>query len=328
MENTKGNKIIFKPTKDNIELEVRLDDETVWLNQAQMAQLFDRDRDTISEHIQRVFKDGELEENPTTRNFRVVQNEGKRKVLRDVIHYSLDMIISVGYRVNSKKGTQFRIWATKILRDHIVQGYTINHRRLELEASKYKELQVQLQTLKKVYENKKIHEAEAKGLIKIITDYADGLTLIDKFDRNKLEIPASSTHKVQKINYENAINDINTLRNELKVGELFGQEKDDGFKSSLQTIFQTFDGKDLYISVEEKAANLLYLIIKNHSFVDGNKRIGSFIFIRFLDLNGMLYNADATKRIEENALVAIALMIAQSDPKNKDLMVRLVVNLI
>jgi len=319
------NKIIFKLEENSIIVEVKLENETVWLTQAQMSFLFDKDRDTISEHIQNIFKEKELLKESVTRKFQATAVDGKSY---NTIHYNLDVIISVGYRVNSKKGTQFRIWATKILKDHIVKGYTLNQGRLRLEEQKYFELQSQLGILKKVYENEELKLDDAKGLIKLITDYAQGLNLLDKFDNNKIEISNLRNKNAVEINYEQARNEIDKLKDALETSDLFGNEKDNGFKSALVTVFQTYDGKDLYPSIEEKAANLLYLIIKNHSFFDGNKRIGAFMFIRFLDINGLLYKENNTKIIEENALVAIALMIAQSDRKEKDLMVKLVVNLI
>lgn len=318
------NKIVFKATENSVELEVRLENETVWLTQKQMSKLFNKSRKTITEHISTIYSEKELEKDSVSRNFQLTAADGKSY---NTIHYNLDMIISVGYRVNSKKGTQFRIWATNTLRNYLVKGYAINQKRLETDAKKYEELQVHLQTLKRVYENETIGEVEAKGLIKVITDYSKGLELLDKYDQGKLEV-SKEQNQGKGINYEDALNDISSLRERLKLGELFGKERDSSFNSSLRTIFQTFDTVDLYPSIEEKAANLLYLIVKNHSFVDGNKRIGVFMFVRFLDLNSILYSIDGKKAIEENTLVALALMIAQSDPKNKDILVKLVANLI
>lgn len=316
------NKIVFKTTRDSIDLVVRLENDTVWLRQEQIAILFDKERSVITKHINNVFKEKELSEESNVQNLHISGSD------RPVKFYSLDVIISVGYRVKSQQGTQFRIWANKILKDHIVKGYTLNTHRLKLEQQRYKELLSNLNTLKKVYDNEKLQLDEAKGLIKVITDYADALNTLDLYDQNKLTILKKSNKKSVKISYEDALEAINQLRLNLDAGNLFGNERDGGLKSALLSIFQTYDGKDLYSSIEEKSANLLYLIIKNHPFIDGNKRIGSFMFVRFLDLNGLLYKENGQKNIEENALVAIALLIAQSDPKDKELMVKLVSNLI
>lgn len=323
---SKKNIVIYKTADNDIQLEIQLDKDTVWLSQAQMAELFEKDRNTVSEHIQNIFREGELNEDSVTRKFRATASDGKSYLTN---HYNLDVVISVGYRVKSLRGTQFRIWATNVLRDYLVEGYAINQRHLEANSEKYIELQEQLKTLRKVIDNASFTLDQSKELVRIISDYAGGLELIDKVDHGEVGMPAQlTTEDVTYIAYTQAATDVVQLREQLNVHELFGNEKDNVFKSALQSISQTFDGKDLYPSVEEKAANLLYLIIKNHPFTDGNKRIGSFMFVRFLDLNNLLYRTDGTRLVEENALVAIALLIAQSDPKHKELMVRLVVNLI
>lgn len=326
----KDKNIIIYKTKDNkIEVKADLDKETLWLNLNQIAELFNRDKSVISRHIKNVYSSNELKKDSTVAFFATVQNEGGREISRDIEHFSLDLIISVGYRVNSKEGTQFRIWATNVLRKYLVEGYAINQKRLEENNAKYFDLQKQLKTLRKVIENESYTLDQSKELVRIITDYADSLDLLDKFDHNKIDIPKALSKKQSiELDYDFAVSEINRLREEFNASELFGNEKDNGFKSALKTIFQTFDGKDLYPSIEEKSANLLYLIIKNHPFSDGNKRIGAFMFIRFLDVNKLLYRENESKLVEDNALVAIALLIAQSDPKDKELLVRLVVNLI
>lgn len=327
MDNSNLDKLIFIEEGNGINIEVLLEDETIWLTQSQMATLFNKDRNTINDHIIQIYEESELERNSTYRKFRLVQTEGLRQVTRTIDHYNLDVIISVGYRVKSKQGTQFRIWANKILKEYLINGYVLNQKKLESERIKYESLQSQLKTLRKVYENEQFSLSESKELIRIITDYANGLNLLEKFDKSAIEI-YKPKRKANSLNYLEAVNNITELRISLKAGSLFGNEKDDGFKSALQTIFQTFEEKDLYPSIEEKAANLLYLIIKNHPFTDGNKRIGAFMFVRFLDLNKLLYKSDGTRSIEENTLVAIALLIAQSDRKDKQQMINLVVNLI
>jgi len=328
MNNTQS--IAIYKTKDNkIELQVYLEKDTVWLTQAQMATLFGRDTNTISEHVQNVFNERELNKSSTARKFRVVQKEGTREVARSIEHYNLDVIISVGYRVKSLHGTQFRIWATNVLRKYIVEGYVINQKRLEQESQKYLELQTHIQTLKTVVENESFLLDQSKELVRIISDYAQGLTLIDQVDEEKVQLPKKRTRrKAKQLQYNEVKKDIEQLRASLNLHELFGNEISTGLQSILRSIFQTFEKKDLYPSIEEKAVNLLYLVIKNHPFSDGNKRIGSFVFLRFLDVNKLLYRNNNTKLVEENALVAMALLIAQSDTKQKEVMVKLVVNLI
>lgn len=322
------NIVIYKTDDNQVELRVKLDTDTIWLDQKSIADLFSVNIPAISKHISNIFNDGELRSDRTVSKMEIVRKEGERSVKRSVEVYNLDMILSVGYRVNSKRATQFRIWATNVLRKYLVDGYAINQKRLESESKKYFDLKSQLKTLKNLIENESVDLAGSKELIKIITDYSQKLDLLDKFDNDKILIPASTTKKQAKeIIYKEAVKEIDKLRQKFEASQLFGNEKDDGFKSALKTIFQTFEGKDLYPSLEEKAVNLLYLIIKNHPFSDGNKRIGSFMFIRFLDINSLLYREDNSKSVEDAALVAIALLIAQSDPKDKELMVKLVINL-
>lgn len=329
MENINKNIIIYETKNKNIEIKTDMNNQTIWLSQSEMADLFDKDSDTIGLHIKNIFATNELSEKLTTEEFSVVRKEGVRKVKRTIKHYNLDVIISVGYRVSSKKGTQFRIWATNVLKQYLVHGYTLNQKVLEEQSQKFIDLQKYLKTLGNVAKNEDFTLETSKELMRIVSDYAQTINLLDKVDKNELIIPNSTNKTKSKIlKYTTAKKEIDRLRIELDAGELFGNEKDSGFESALKAIFQTFNGKDLYPSIEEKAANLLYLIIKNHSFTDGNKRIGAFMFIRFLDINGLLYRANNSNLVEKNALVAIALLIAQSDPKDKDLMVNLVVNLI
>jgi prophage maintenance system killer protein len=313
--------IIYKAKDVKSNLEVNLRDETVWLSQKQMAQLFGKNVMTINEHIRNVYKEGELKRKPTIRKFLIVQKEGKRQVTREVECYNLDVIISVGYRVKSKQGTRFRIWATNLLKQHLVKGYTLNQARL-------KELQQTVNIISKVATAKNLSGDEATGLLKVITDYSYALDVLDKYDLQQLEISHTSKREIFRIEYDEAISAIRELKRKFKASELFGHEKDNSFKSSLNNIYQTFDKKELYPSIEEKAANLLYFIIKNHSFSDGNKRIAAFIFIWFLERNHLLYHADGTKRIADNAIVALCLMIAESGAEEKDAIVKVIVNLI
>lgn len=320
-QKSEGEILIYKSKDGKSGIEVSLKEETVWLSQKQMSELFGKNIMTINEHIRNVFKEGELDRKATIRDFLTVQKEGKRIVSRNIEHYNLDLIISVGYRVNSKQGTQFRIWATGVLKQHLIKGFTINERRL-------KELQQTVKLISQVAANKNLSNDEATGLLRVVGDYSYALDILDKYDHEQLEIKHTSRKEIFKIDYEEAINAIFKLKQKFKSSDLFGKEKDNSFKSSLQTIYQTYDKKELYPSIEEKASNLLYFIIKNHSFSDGNKRIAAFVFIWFLERNKILYHENGSKRIADNALVALCLMIAESKAEEKEIIVKVVVNLI
>lgn len=309
--------LIYQNTKDNIEVSVNIKDDTLWLSQKQMGELFGKDSDTIGLHLKNIYSTEELDKNTTTEKFSVVQKEGKRKVKRTITHYNLDAIISVGYRVNSKKGTQFRIWATNILKEHLTQGYTVNEKRLE-----------QLQkTIQLVQRTAKL-SSESNEFLDILSDYSKALDILDQFDHQTLSKENVNEQVSFKINYKEAKKAINELRVKFGGSTLFGNEKDESFKSSIATIDQTFDGKELYKSIEEKAANLLYFVTKNHSFSDGNKRIAAWLFVWYLNKNNFLYNTDSSKKIENNTLVALTLMIAESNPDEKEIMVNVIINLI
>lgn len=313
--------IIYESKDGEALIEVNLKDETVWLSQKQMSVLFGRDVRTINEHLSSVYKEGELDKSSTIRKFRIVRNEGNRSVSRNIDHYNLDVIISVGYRVKSRQGTQFRIWATNVLKQHLIDGYSVNEKRLQ-------ELQQTIKLLRSIVDAKNVSKDEAKGLLRVISDYSYALDTLDKFDHSALEIEQTSEREIFRLDYFSAVEAISELRNNLGGSELFGNQKDDSFKSSISAIYQSFDGRDLYPSVEEKAAHLLYFVIKNHSFSDGNKRIAAFIFVWFLERNHILYRSDGSKRIADNALVALTLMIAESKPREKNMMVKVVVSLI
>jgi prophage maintenance system killer protein len=317
---------IYQAKNQKTEIEVRLEQETVWLTQKQMGVLFGRDYKTIAKHVSNIFKEGELEKEAVVANFAITASDGKTY---QVNHYNLDVIISVGYRVKSLEGTQFRIWANKILKEHLIKGYTLNERRLrEQTEAELQHLRKTINLLDKTAQQARIESDEAASLIHLINDYASGLALLDQYDHGQVRIPSSETSEVWQLDYAEAIRAINQLKASYEAGSLFGHEKDDSFQSSLNTIYQTFDGQPLYPSLEEKAANLLYLIIKNHSFSDGNKRIGAYLFLVFLDQNNMLYHDNGESRIANNALVSLTLMIAESNPSEKELIVNLVVNLI
>ncbi|MCB9052400.1 MAG: virulence protein RhuM/Fic/DOC family protein [Lewinellaceae bacterium] len=307
-----------------VAIEVNLRDETVWLSQKQMAMLFDRDYKTISKHIRNIFKEGELEENSVVAKFATTAADGKTY---QVDYYNLDVIISVGYRVKSRRGTNFRIWATRILRNHLLENARRNAAGKPYQ-EKYRELVRTLDIAAATASTKDLSATESRGILKVLQDYAYALETLDKYDHQQLSIEAKAERKVQKLEYEEAIRLIEEWRELQGAGRLFGHEKDDSFRSSLANIYQTFDGKELYPSIEEKAAHLLYFIVKNHSFTDGNKRIAAGLFVYFMDINGALFRIDGSKRIGDNALVAITIMIAESRPEEKDIMIKLVVNLI
>ena len=320
---------IYKSADNATQIEVTFDNETIWLSQKNIAKIFDKDTDTIGLHLKNIYKEGELEEIRTTELFSVVQKEGKRNVNRKIKYYNLDAIISVGYRVNSIKGTQFRQWATQRLKDYLVQGYAINEKRLQEATGKFKDLQNAVKLAAKAGNVEALTTVEAKGILGVIEQYAYALETLDKYDHQRLTIDSPVTQEqIQKLTYEEAIEQIIIWRDFQKAGNLFGNEKDQSFKSSLETIYQTFDLIDLYPTFEEKAANLLYYVVKNHSFSDGNKRIAAGLFVYFLAMNNKLLNEEGNKRIGDNALVAITIMIAESKSDEKDIMVKLVVNLI
>lgn len=323
------NKIIIYNTPDGeTTVSVNLDGDTVWLSQQQMAVLFDKDRTVITRHINNIYKTKELEKSSTCAFFAQVRNEGGRAVERKIPLYNLDMIISVGYRVNSKRGTQFRIWANKVLKEYLVKGYVISNNITE---QKYRELQqlvaVMARTVKRIGDTAgKDHQTDS--LVSMVADYAYALDTLDRYDYQQLEVGGTTTEERFHATYDNAMKMIDSLRRKFGGGTLFGNEKDGSFRSSIGQIYQTFGGTELYPSIEEKAAMLLYLVTKNHSFSDGNKRIAATLLLWFLERNGILYRPDGGKRIADNALVALTLMIAESRTEEKDTIVKVVVNLI
>ncbi|MDR6783897.1 prophage maintenance system killer protein [Pedobacter africanus] len=320
--------IIYQAEDGTATIDVKLKNETIWLTQYDLAELFETDRTSLTKHIKNIYKTEELDEASTCAKIAQVQTEGTRTIKRDINHYNLDLIISVGYRVNSKRGTQFRIWANKILKDYLVKGYSINEKRLKEQEKQLKDLKKTVTLLSNVLENKELNSDEATGLLRVVTDYAYALDVLDKYDHQELTIEGTTSQELFRIDYPEAINAIYTLRNKYGGSSLFGNEKDQSFKGSLAAIYQTFAGIDLYPSVEEKAGNLLYFVVKNHSFSDGNKRIAAYLFVWFLEQNGCLYKPDGSKRIADNALVALTLMIAESKSDDKDIMVKVIVNLI
>ncbi len=315
--------VIYQADDGHTGLQVQLDQDTVWLTQKQMAELFDKDVRTVNEHLKNIFKEGELDEASVVRKFRITAADGKSY---NTGHYNLDVIISVGYRVKSVQGTRFRQWATHTLRSHIVEGYTVNQQRLEEQAQNFVELQKVVDLLSRTLEQQQLVNDAGQDVLQVITDYAYALDTLDRYDHGSLAVEATSGLASFMLQYNEAISIVQSMKNDFD--GLFGQEKDQGFKSALGAIYQTFDGADVYASIEEKAANLLYFIVKNHAFTDGNKRIAAAIFIYFLARNGILYRPDGSKRLADNALVALTLLIAESRPEEKDTIVKVVVNLV
>ena len=315
------NKIIIYQTEDGqTQIDVRLENETVWLNVEQMSLLFNREESNVRRHIINVFKEGELERE---NNVHFLHVNGVKK---PVPFYNLDVIISVGYRVKSKRGTAFRIWARKIIKDYLVKGYAVNERIRKEQIGELRQLVGMLG--RTIQSQPLLSNDETNALFEVVTDYTYALDTLDNYDYERLTIDKTTKEEPFHATYENAMEEINRLREKFGGSVLFGNEKDDSFKSSIGQIYQTFGGEELYPSVEEKAAMLLYLVTKNHSFSDGNKRIAATLFLWFLNNNHILYRKDGSKRLADNTLVALTLMIAESKTEEKDVMVKVVVNLI
>ncbi len=312
--------IIYKTADGQTSIDVKLEHDTVWLSANQMSALFDRDEKTIRKHINNVFAEKELEKENNTHFLRV---DG---VKQPVAFYSLDVIISVGYRVKSQRGTQFRIWANRILKEYLVKGYAVNKALTEQRYAELKQLVGVLSRTVKAQES--LTTDDALNLVEVVSDYTYALDTLDKYDYQQLQVEKTTDEEKFRATYDGAMQAIEGLKAKFGGSKWFGNEKDQSFKSSIGQIYQTFGGQELYPSVEEKAAMLLYLVTKNHSFSDGNKRIAATLFLWFMAGNGILYNSDGSKRIADNTLVALTLMIAESRTEEKDVMVKVVVNLI
>ena len=323
-----GSSIVLYTADDgNTQLEVKLEKDTVWLNREQIAQLYGRDYKTIAKHINNALRE-ELEGEPVVAKFATPKKYGRKEgynQMQNIDYYNLDMIISVGYRVKSRNGIVFRKWANNILKQYLIKGYAIDQRRLD----HYDELKDVVRLMSRALTiQDKVSEGEYAGLFNVITDYVYALDTLDRYDYQTLGIEKTTKEEPFRATYENAMDAINALKVKFGGSQWFANEKDDSFKSSIGQIYQTFGGEDLYPSVEEKAAMLLYLVVKNHSFSDGNKRIAAMLFLWFMEKNGVLYSADGRKRIADNTLVALTLMIAESRTEEKDVIVKVVVNLI
>lgn len=311
---------IYRSQDGSVQLNVKLENETVWLSANQMAMLFDRDAKTIRKHINNVFADGELTKESNTHFLRVANSD------KPVPFYNLDVIISVGYRVKSQQGVQFRRWATSVLKQYLIKGYAINQ---QIKLDRYNELKDVVRLMSRaVGLQDKVTTDEYSGLFNVISDYVYALDTLDQYDYQSLSISKTTKDESFRATYDNAMEAINALKEKFGGSKWFANEKDDSFKSSIGQIYQTFGGEELYPSVEEKAAMLLYLVVKNHSFSDGNKRIAAMLFLWFLNNNRVLYAEDGHKRIADNTLVALTLMIAESRTEEEDVMVKVVVNLI
>lgn len=314
---------LYKSSNGETQIEVRFEKETVWLSLNQMAELFGRDKSVISRHLRNIFSTDELDKNAVVAKNATTALDGK---VYQVDYYNLDAIISIGYRVNSKQGTQFRIWATKRLKEYLVQGYAINQGRLA-------ELNRLIQIIEKSEESQ-IHNqtSETKGLLDILKNYTKSFILLNQYDSNSLEIESLDSNITYEIEYNEAVRIIAKLKQQLiekkEATELFGNQKDQSFSGILKSVIQTFDGKYLYPTIEEQASHLLYFVIKNHPFSDGNKRIGAFLFVWFLEKNKHLLKQTGEKKINDNALTALALLVAQSNANEKELMIKLICNLI
>ena len=319
------NKIIIYQTEDGqTQIDVRLENETVWLTQAQMAELFDKDRTVIGRHIRNIYKEEELEQDITCAKFAHMGSEGDQRY--EYTAYNLDVIISVGYRVNSKRGVKFRQWANRVLKEYLIKGYAVNDR---IRKEQIGELRQLVGMIGRTIQNKPLlSNDETNALFEVVTNYTYALDTLDNYDYERLTIDKTTKEEPFHATYENAMEAINGLREKFGGSALFGNEKDESFKSSIGQIYQTFGGEELYPSVEEKAAMLLYLVTKNHSFSDGNKRIAATLFLWFLNNSHILYREDGSKRLADNTLVALTLMIAESKTEEKDVMVKVVVNLI
>ncbi|WP_411872177.1 RhuM family protein [Vulcanococcus limneticus] len=326
-ETSSGEILVYEAPDGSAQVDVRLDRETVWLNQEQMAELFGRERSVVTKHIRNVFKEGELDPKATSAKFAQVRSEGGRTVTRDVDHYNLDVIISVGYRVKSQRGTQFRIWATRTLREHLVRGYTLNQQRFARNAA---ELETALNLVRRAAAGEALTSDQGRGLVDVIARYTQTFLLLQGYDEGLLTEP-KGVHGGVVLAPSEARAAIARLKADLiargEATELFGREPNDGLAALLGNLEQTVFGEPAYPTIESKAAHFLYFVVKNHPFTDGNKRIGSFLFVDFLNRNGRLFrNGEVV--INDVGLAALALLVAESAPKDKDVMIRLVMHML
>ncbi len=321
-----GEILIYQTEDGQAVLDVKLENDTVWLTQSQLCDLFERDKSVISRHIRNIFDEGELRRESTVAKMATVVHRGFRgDVSEKMEYYNLDVIISLGYRVKSRRATSFRIWASSVLKDYLIKGYAI---RQQLMEDRYIELKQLVQVMGRTVQLDENLDDQVRSVLDVVVDYTYGLDTLDRYDYQALTVERTTSEEKFHATFDLAMGAIAALKNKFGGSDLFGLPKDSSFASSIGQIYQTWEGKDLYPSVEEKAAMLLYLVVKNHSFVDGNKRIAATLFLWFLENNGLLYHSDGTKRIGDNALVALTLLIAESKTDEMDMMVKVVVNLI
>jgi death-on-curing family protein len=320
-----SNHIEIYKTDDGFQISIVVEDDTVWATQRQMSQIFETTPQNITIHLKNVYQDGEIDEISTCKEYLQVQTEGGREVKRKQLVYNLDAILSVGYRVNSRRGTQFRQWATQRLKEYLIRGYSVNQKRLD-------ELGKMVELIELSGKAEALQLQEARGLLEILSHYTKSFVLLNQYDSHSVQTGNLSVNITFEIQYDEARVAIAELKKQLiskkEATELFGNEKDGSFRSSLQSIVQTFGGQYLYPSIEEQAAHLLYFVIKNHSFTDGNKRIGAFLFIWFLEKNRHRFKSSGELKINDNGLTAIALLVAQSQPEEKEILIRLIISLI
>jgi len=319
--------IIYQTADGQTVIDTRLEQDTVWLTQKQMVELFHTTKQNISLHIKNCFAEGELSPDSTVKEYLTVQQEGKRRIERQVEHYNLDVIISVGYRVKSQRGTQFRIWANRILKEHLVQGYTINQKRLKEQQDKILRLRESIELVERSLLEQAETIDDARKIVNVLAEFASGLQILDDYDHENLENSGKTHKQAVLLSKKDFLNVVEAMRGDFD-SAVFGLPKDSSFDSSVNQIYQSFGGNELYPALEHKAAMLLYLVIKNHSFVDGNKRIAAALFLYFLDKNGLLYNAAGARIISDEGLAALTLLIAVSKPEEKDTMVKIVITIL
>ena len=323
----RGEIVIYQTKGGNTALEVKLEKETVWLNLNQMADLFERDKSVISRHIRNIYEETELAPNSTVAKYATVQIEGGRKIERAIEYYNLDMILSVGYRVNSKQGTQFRIWANRILKEHLVQGYTMNEKRLLEQRQQIRKLHQAITLIERSMLEQVADLHDARAIVSLLSSFAKGLQILDDYDHENLE-QNGMTHKAAvMVEKHDFLAVVEAMRRDFD-SAVFGQPKDSSFDSSVSQIYQSFGGEELYPTIEHKAAMLLYFVVKNHSFVDGNKRIAAALFLYFLDKNSLLFDQAGARIISDEGLAALTLLIAISKPEEKDTMVKIVITVL
>jgi len=326
MIQSKGEIVIYTDPDGTVQTDVRLEAETLWLTQYQLEELFSTDRTSLVKHIKNILDTGELEEEATCAKFAQVRREGKRQVRRDILYYNLDMILSVGYRVNSKRGTQFRIWANRILKEHLIQGYTVNQKRLQEQQQQIQKFKESIRLVERSLLDNIETMDQARSVIKILSDFSQGLEILDNYDHESLETIGKTHTPAIIIEKQEFLDVVSAMRRDFD-SDVFGKPKDNSFDSSVCQMYQSFDGTELYPTIERKAAILLYLVVKNHSFVDGNKRIAAALFLYFLEKNNLLTRPDGQRAISNDGLAALTLLMAVSKPEEKDTMIQIAITI-